>query len=89
MKRKITVWLYEPHEMAEVKEGDFSLNMGNYWDFHSGCAGTVQPFADGTEIDFDKEWTDDINRPIPFAEMVAKKINATVEIKYRKTPFEC
>lgn len=32
-KRKLTLWLYEPHEMAELKEWWHSLHFGNYLDF--------------------------------------------------------
>lgn len=88
-QRKLTLWLYEPHEMAELKEGRHTLHMGNYWDFYAGCSGTEIIFADGSVIDFDKQWTDAIRRPKPMAEMVAKRIGATLEIKRRKTPIEC
>lgn len=88
-KRKLTLWLYEPHEMAELKEGRHGLIIGNYWDFHAGCYGTKMFFADGSEIDFADEWTESIRRPWAVAEMVAKRIGATVVTKKRKTPFQC
>jgi hypothetical protein len=87
--RVLTLWLYEPHEMAELKEGRHTLHLGNYWDFHAGCSGSVMIFADGTRIDFKKEWNETIRRPLPVANMVAAKIGATVVIKHRKTPFNC
>jgi hypothetical protein len=88
-QRKLTLWLHEEYEMAALMEGRYILHLGNYWDFHAGCHGSVMLFADGTKIDFDKEWTDEINRPWSVAEMVAEKIGATVETKCRKTPFKC
>jgi len=88
-ERKLTLWFYEPHEMADLKEGDHSLRFGNYWDFHGGCYGTEIVFADGSIIDFNEEWTDDIRDPWQVAKMVAKCIGATVEEQKRKTPFEC
>ena len=89
MKRKLTLWLYEPDEMADLREGDHTLHFGNYWDFHAGCSGTVMQFKDGTEIDFKKEWHNGIRRPREVAEMVAKKIGAEVLVKHKKTPIEC
>jgi hypothetical protein len=88
-KRKLTLWLYEPHEMAELKDGNHTLHFGNYWDFHAGCHGTEMRFADGSTIDFDEEWTDEINQPWSVAKMVADKIGAVVITKRRKTPFNC
>lgn len=70
-QRKLTLWLYSPHEMAELKEGKWTLHLGNYWDFHAGCQGTVMIFADGSKIDYAKEWTDQISTPQSVAEMVA------------------
>ena len=89
MKRKLTLWLYGPHEMADLKEGRHRLHRGNYWDFHAGCSGTLMHFKDGTTIDFEKEWHDGIRRPREVAEMVAKKIGAVVVVKNKKTPIEC
>lgn len=88
-KRILTLYLYEPHEMAELKDGRHSLFLGNYTDFHAGCCGTEIIFADGSKIDFKKEWTDDIRRPRAVAEMVAQHIGASLVIKKRKTPFDC
>lgn len=88
-QRVLTLWLYEPYEMAKLKDGRCTLHVGNYWDFHAGCSGTKISFKDGNIIDFEKEWTDGIRRPWSMAEMVAKKIGATVVIKKRKTPFKC
>lgn len=88
-KRVLTLSLYEPHEMAVLKEGKHVLFLGNYWDFHSGCCGTEITFEDGVTIDFEHQWNDGIRRPWSMAEMVAKKIGATVETKYRKRPIPC
>lgn len=88
-QRKLTVWLHAPHEMADIREGRHSLHFGNYWDFHPGCYGPEMVFADGSKIDFSKEWTEDIRRPRQVAEMIAERIGATVEVKHRKTPFDC
>lgn len=88
IKKKLTLWLYPPHEMALLKDKDKWLHFGNYWDFHAGCHGTVKTFADGTIIDFKNEWNDYIKGPSAVAAMIAKKINATVVVKIRKTPFE-
>ena len=87
-KRKLTLWLHQPSDMADLKEGKHSLHFGNEWDFHAGCMGTKMFFADGSVIDFKKEWTEDIRRPKQVAEMVAEKIGAEIVVKYRKTPFE-
>lgn len=87
--RKLTLWLHEETEMAALMEGRHVLHLGNYWDFHAGCHGPIMRFADGTDVDFSVEWTDDIRRPLRVAEMVAEKIGATVTVKYRKTPFKC
>ncbi len=75
--------------MAELKEGKRQLHFCNYWDFHAGCYGTKIDFADGSVIDFKTEWNDEVRRPWSVAEMVAKRIGATVETKRRKTPFKC
>ena len=83
--RKLTLWIYEPHDMARLNEGRHELFYGNFWDFHSACCGTKIDFADGTEIDFAKEWTG--SGPYFVADMVAKKIGATVEVRHRKTEF--
>jgi hypothetical protein len=88
-QRKLTLWLHEKSKMASLKEGRFQLHFGNYWDFHAGCYGTKMLFADGSEIDFEAVWHEGIRRPWSVAEMVAKRIGATVETKFRKTPFEC
>ena len=89
-QRKLTLWLHEDHEMASLNEGRHVLHFGNYWDFHAGCHGTEMVFADGTVIDFAKEWDEDnIRRPHAVAYMVAAKIGAAVEVKYRTTPFKC
>jgi hypothetical protein len=88
-KRKLTLWFYEPHDMACLKEGRKELFLGNFWDFHAGCMGTEFEFADGTVINFDKQWTENIRSPLSVAQMVANEIGATIEIKHRKTPFDC
>ena len=75
--------------MADLREGSHSLRFGNYWDFHAGCCGAKMIFADGSVMDFSKEWTNEIRRPLSVAEMVAKKIGAEVIVKKRKTPFDC
>ena len=87
-RRKLTLWIHEPYEMAALKEGNHVLHIGNYWDFHAGCYGTEMIFADGSSIDFKKEWTEHIRRPLAVAHMVANKIGADVVVKYRKTPFD-
>ncbi len=87
--RKLTLWIYEPDEMAELREGVHQLRLGNYWDFHAGCSGTKMLFKDGKVIDFKKEWNDMVRTPMSVAQMVALKIGATVDVKYRKTPIEC
>lgn len=86
MLRLLTLWIYEPHEMADLREGRTSLHCGNYWDFHAGCSGTKMHFKHEV-IDFKNEWTEDIRTPHEVAEMVAKKIGATVRVKTRRTPF--
>ena len=73
--------------MAEIKEGHYSVHLGNYWDFHSGCHGSVIHFKDGTKIDLGEEWT--TTGPVALAHLIAGKIRADVEIKYRKTPISC
>lgn len=87
-QRKLTLWVYEQHEMAALKEGRTLLHIGNYWDFHPGCMGTKIHLRDGV-IDFAKEWKEIIRQPWSVAEMVAKKIGATVVVKKRRTPFNC
>jgi len=87
MKRKLTLWLHEGHEMADLREGNHSLHYGNYWDFHAGCMGTEIVFADGSVIDFADSWTGEIRRPHRMAQMVADKIGAELVIKIRKPPF--
>jgi hypothetical protein len=84
-RRKLTLWFYEPHDMAQLREGNHSIHYGNVWDFHPGCHGPVKIMKDGTEIDLEKEW--DSSDPMVLAELVAKKIDADIEVKYRKTPF--
>ena len=87
--RKITLWLHAKEEMAAIREGKHTLLLGNYWDFHAGCYGTEMVFADGSKIDFAEEWGENIRGPLPVAEMIARRISATIEIKKRKTPFNC
>lgn len=38
--KKITVALYDNHEMGFILIDDEVVFSGNYWDFHSGCQGT-------------------------------------------------
>ena len=85
--RYITLWIHSETEMAEIKEGRETLHSGNFWDFHAGCYGTVITFEDGSEIDFEHEWTDEIRRPWSVAEMIADKIGAEVITRERETPF--
>lgn len=87
--RKLTLWLHKPYKMAELKEGRHSLYLGNYWDFHAGCHGAEMLFADGTILDFGKEWTEEVRSPVAVLHMVAQRIGAETEIKYRKTPIDC
>lgn len=85
--RKITVVIHEEEEMAELLDGRHSIRMGNFWDFHAGCQGTNIELKDGTQIDFSQEWKRHVTRPHDVANMIAKKIGATVVTRYRKTPF--
>lgn len=77
-----------PHQMALLKDGKTWLHYGNFWDFHAECHGTKKQLADGSIIDLKKEWTDDIRGPHAVANMIAKRINAEVVVKIRKTPFQ-
>lgn len=88
MPKKITVELYEPHEMAQIRVGREVVHLGNYWDFHAGCHGPIKHIG-GKRVDFSKEWTEDIRRPVPVAHMIAAKIGGEVVVKHRKTPIGC
>lgn len=84
MTKTITLHVYHPHKMAEVKQGKHSIFLGNFWDFHPGCHGTKFPLEDGTSIEITNFYgaTD-------FALKVANKINGKVVVKMRKRPIPC
>lgn len=75
---KIVVELYKDHEMARIKVGGRSVFTGNYWDFHRGCHGPIICIG-GKEIDFSEEWAEHINRPLPVARMIARKLGGAEE----------
>jgi hypothetical protein len=87
-KRKLTLYMYPPHEMAEIKEGRYSIFLGNYWDFHAGCYGTKLPMKDDSILDLTKDWKTG-QGPEFLVNLIARKIGADVEVKERKTPIPC
>ena len=81
--RKLTIWFYSPHKMAELREGSHSIFMGNLWDFHPGCHGTVFTMKDGKKIDVGNTWAG----PGGLARELALRIEADVVTKDRTKPF--
>lgn len=84
MTKTIVLQVYRPHRMAKVLQGKTTLFLGNFWDFHPGCHGTIFRLEDGTEIEIPNFYG-----PRNFAEIVARRIGGKVKVKERKRTIPC
>lgn len=58
MKQKINKFvidIHKPYEMARVKLNGEIIFLGNFWDYHPGCHGTVWE-VNGKNIELGDDW---------------------------------
>ena len=81
----ISVDLYQPESMAQVRHGKEVIFLGNTWDFHPGCHGTTFPLNRlGTTVEIG-----DFRGPSDLAHQIAAKVNGKVQVNKLRQRIPC
>lgn len=84
----LTLRLWPANSMAELLDGKTTVFIGNTWDWHPGCHGTILMLAGGKRLDLSKEWSDMVRGPHAVAYMIASKLGARLKVKTYKRAWQ-